>query len=107
MNKMSHPCHRCQERDGVHEMQVTKAGTLGPLYLIWYCEPCYQYLKQEAEKNNICHGWGSPSPTVIVGSPPPQPLEIPAVIPVPKFVGDKPLPDIRSILANNPIKNGE
>ena len=107
MEKTVMMCHRCKGREGVHEMLVTETGTLGSLHKIYYCEPCYQYLDQQARKNNICDGWGCGcKPTVVVG-PPPQPLEIPATLPIPKFIGDKPLPDIRSVLADNHIKNGE
>lgn len=88
----------------MNRLFITGPGTLGMSHEIWYCDPCYQYLKQASEKNNCCRD--RVEPTVIVG-PTATPLYIPDVVTTPKFVGDRPLPDIRAILCDNSLKTPE
>jgi hypothetical protein len=98
MDMTTQYCARCKEREGHHKVLMTVAGTLTPFCKVWYCDPCYQYLKQQTNNSDIRHGLRRN--TNIVSDVPPKPLEVPATLPTLKFVGDKPLPDILSMLSD-------
>jgi len=89
-------CTRCQEREGIHEIKVGQLGKTELAPSLWYCDPCWKYLQQKAVENSPWHGHGCGCHTAVTVHVPPQPLDIPASPPQPKFTGDRPLPEIYS-----------
>jgi len=90
---MNNPCGICNEYDGIHELSVVESGGSEPLGSIWLCKLCYLYIKLP-NKPDIRRRWEL-KPTII-DEPLMQPLELPPSMPTPKFIGDKPLPDVHA-----------
>lgn len=88
-------CWCCDKQEGTHQLSVVELGRLEPLHTVWYCETCYRRVER-ATKTTVSHRRERARKQVVFDTSI-QPYEAPASIPTPKFIGDKPLPDVQAV----------